>query len=73
MSLIQTLREPRIFKMAIFDLLLAIILTEVIFRQLGADDWIGAIAAIPIGVIVHAVLKINTALNYKLGIRDSPI
>lgn len=71
MSLIQTLRTPRICGLAVFDLLLSIILTEVIFRYFGSCNWVGAALAIPIGVVVHAILKIDTTLNYKLGIRQA--
>jgi hypothetical protein len=70
MSLIQTLRKPRIYGFALFDLLTSIIATEFIFRQLGSDKWIGASLAIPIGIIVHLFLGINTTLNYKLGLSE---
>jgi len=70
MSLIQTLRGPRICELAIFDLVLAIVATELIFSYYGAERWTGALLAVPIGVIAHAMLGINTTLNYKLGISD---
>jgi hypothetical protein len=71
MSLIQTLRTPRICGFALFDLLMSIIATELIFRQLGSAKWIGASLAIPIGIIVHFLLGVDTTLNYRLGLSES--
>jgi len=68
MSLINTLRKPRIFKIALFDLILSIVSMEILFRRLGAKKYVGASLAIPIGIITHYYLGINTQLNNYLGI-----
>lgn len=72
MSLIKSLREPRIFSLAIFDLVLAVILTGYVFEYYGGTFKQGMLWAVPIGVIVHFILGIDTKLNYALGISKNP-
>jgi hypothetical protein len=72
MKLIKKLREPRIIGIAIFDLLLAIIITAYIFYKLGFNYKLGAILSVPIGIIIHYLFGIDTTLNYYLGISKKP-
>ena len=72
MSLIQTFREHRIGGISLFDLILAIIAMELLFRYYNYKKWTGALYTIPIGILTHAIFGINTTLNYKLGISDIP-
>ena len=72
MTLIKKLREPRIIGIAIFDLLLAIIITAYIFYKLGYDYKIGVLLSIPLGIIIHYLFGIDTTLNYYLGISEKP-
>ena len=71
-TVIQTLRQPRIFKLAIFDLLLAVVAMAFIFHRLGYSPYTGIALTIPVGIIVHYILGINTQLNYQLGISEQP-
>jgi hypothetical protein len=73
MSLIQTFRKPRIYGIALFDLILAIIGTEILFRYMGATAYLGVILAVPIGVLVHYFGGFDTTLNYKLGLSKIPV
>ena len=68
MSLIEKLREPRIFGMAIFDLFSAIVGTALIFKYLGHSYMLGALWAVPIGILSHWLFNINTSLNGRLGL-----
>jgi hypothetical protein len=72
MSLIKKLREPRIIGIALFDLLLAIIITAYIFCKLGYDYKLGIILSVPIGIIIHYIFNIKTTLNYYLSISEKP-
>ena len=72
MDLIKKLRSPRIFGIAIFDLLQAIIITAYLFEKYGYDYRLGALLSIPIGIIIHYVFNIKTTLNYYLGLSEKP-
>ena len=79
---IQDLRKHKIFGLAIFDLvssfigmiLLFLLLWKVHFPKL--DWWKFVLAAllltIPFGIIIHIFFGVNTRLNYKLGLSNSP-
>jgi len=70
--LINDLRKPRIAGIALFDLILAIVGTALIFEYFGYTKTQGALFAIPIGIVTHYILGIDTTLNYYLGISDKP-
>jgi hypothetical protein len=73
---------------ALFDLSLALFGTALLFVLVGfsynkishntekANYWIlfflGFFLAIPIGIVVHKIFGINTALNHALGISGPP-
>ena len=72
MSLIKKLREPRIFEIAIFDLLSSFIGMALIFHYMGWGWQLGVALAIPVGILSHYVLGIDTTLNYYLGLSKKP-
>jgi len=76
------IRKYRIFGIAIFDLVTAIVGTIIIFLLLWKwhfshkSPWpfviAGTVLAIPIGIVVHIIFGINTTLNERLGLSDAP-
>lgn len=72
MTTLSEIRSVRVFDLALFDLLLAFIGTEYVFRYLGASPYVGIILAVFIGIIIHYWLNIPTTLNYKLGLSELP-
>lgn len=77
-----SIRKYRIFGIAIFDLVTAIIGMSLVFLVLWKvhyptkDPWrfaaAGALLAIPTGIVVHVIFGINTTLNHRLGLSNSP-
>jgi hypothetical protein len=70
MSLIQTLRKPRIsvfdMKIAVFDLSLTLIGGYVIGKQLGYNPWVCSVSMIPLGIVVHDMMGIETEISKKI-------
>ena len=71
-DVVKFLRSYRINGIAIFDVIASIIGMVLIADYIGISKFAAAMSAIPIGIIVHAALGINTTLNYKLNISDMP-
>lgn len=77
-----TIRKYRIFGIALFDLISAIIGLVIIllickkihFPSLSNTPFIitGIVLAIPIGIVFHIIFGTNTTLNYKLGLSYKP-
>ena len=59
---LQVLRSVRVHDIALFDLVGAVLGTEIVFRWLGAPRYVGAVASIPIGMATHRMLGIKTKL-----------
>ena len=82
MSLISQLRKPKIFGLAIFDIVSSIIGLVLIFQVARRHYFpdlrpryfciAGTLLAIPLGIVVHILFGINTALNYKLNLSHKP-
>ena len=76
MSLIQTLRGPKIFGMAIFDWTLSIlglVLLGITLKIKTAPKWIAFVFAwILFGVAVHKLMGVDTMLGYYLGLNPKP-
>ena len=75
MSLITTLRKPRIFKIALFDVITSILGLFMIFKfifKIKHSFLIAILLTFPIGILVHYVFKIPTTLNYYLGLSKKP-
>jgi len=77
MTLIKTLRTPKLFNIAIFDcvatLISAILIGKYIFKFNNIFDmtiWI--IIVFAFGVFIHYLFDINTMVGYYLGINDKP-
>ena len=63
MTLIQTLRRPRIGPFAVFDFVTAFSGAYFLAPRLGVSRKRALWAAIPAGVLVHQLLGIETPLN----------
>jgi hypothetical protein len=77
MTIIDKLRKPRIFGLAIFDwvfsLLGLFLIGKFLIKLNGIREWIiFTIFWILLGIVVHMVMKIPTMLNYYLGLSEKP-
>jgi len=76
MTLIDTLRGPKILDMSIFDWVTSIAGAILLGKWLGIkglEKWIGFILAwIIFGIVVHYVVGVNTMLGYYLGLNEKP-
>jgi hypothetical protein len=82
MITIKELRKPRIFGIALFDLILAFIGMALLFLGLWKwhfpklNPWSfvirGMILAIPVGIFMHVLFGVNTEFNYYLGLSYKP-
>jgi hypothetical protein len=65
-GIISNLRRHRVNSpfgdIAVFDLVGAVVGTEIVFRYFGASPYVGAVAAIPIGAVVHRAMGIKTKI-----------
>ena len=70
MSLIQTLRTPRVeifdMKIAVFDFSLTLIGGYIAGKQLGYNPWVFSVAMIPLGIVVHDMMGIETEISKKI-------
>ena len=76
---IKYLRSFRIWGVALFDLISAFIGTIVVFvllrkKNIPVSHYVIAalVLTIPIGIVAHVLFRVNTTLNYKLGLSDRP-
>ena len=75
-------RKYKVFGLSMFDLvlgvigmiLLFIILWKLHFNQLNILNFIIAaiLLTIPVGILFHMLFGVNTTLNSKLGLSNSP-
>lgn len=78
----KKLRSLRLFNIAVFDLVTAFLgmlllfwlLHRVYYPHLNLGSFIIAalVLTIPVGILFHVLLGINTQLNYTLGLSDKP-
>lgn len=82
MNLIQTLRKPKIFGMAIFDWVMTFLgsylLTYLIYTYYHKYDFttlytIVTIKLVILGIFMHWILGVKTMLGYYLGINSKPL
>ncbi len=76
------LRSYRIFGIALFDLIIAIIGTILIlllarfkwFSNLSITPFVlaGILLTIPLGIFFHIIFGVNTTLNYRLRLSNKP-
>ena len=79
---LKNIRSHRIFGLAIFDIIIALIGTISIFLLFWKIHyselywWKFVIAAviltIPLGIFFHVLFGVNTQLNYDLGLSNKP-
>ena len=82
MSAIANLRRPKVFGLAVFDLVVGMIGMIAIFLVMWhwhfpkLNPWHFVLAAvlltIPVGITVHIIFGVDTALNSKLGLSEAP-
>ena len=72
MSIISTLRKPKIFGIAIFDLGGTLLAAYGLSLYFGGDPLIWMVGAIFLGIGVHYMVGVNTMLNYYIGLSDKP-
>lgn len=61
-------RDYRIANIAIIDVVVSVVGMEYIGQRMGYQPGLGALLAIPLGIVVHKTLGIKTELNKKLGL-----
>ena len=71
-TFIHKARSYRIFKIALFDLILSFVLVIWILSYFGVDWKVSALLTLPIGIISHYIFNIDTQLNYYLGLSNEP-
>ena len=79
---IQSLRSHKIFGLAIFDLVTAVVGMIILFLiawrvHYPKLDWwkfvlVAIVVTIPFGIVFHVLFGVNTQLNYTLGISNTP-
>ena len=79
---LKEIRSRRIFGIALFDLVSAIIGTVIIlliakwkwFPKLKTVNFVaaGVLLAVPLGIFFHIIVGRDTTLNYKLGLSGEP-
>jgi len=79
MTLLQTLRRPKIFQIALFDLITATIGLYLVLKQVFPYRtqrfyyaWT-AVSLLPVSVAFHYLFDIPTQLNYDLGLSSRPL
>ena len=70
MTLIETLRTPRIevldMNIAVFDLSLTLIGGYIVGKKLGYNPWVVAVGMIPLGIVVHEMMGVETEISRKI-------
>lgn len=76
------IRKYRIAGIALFDLVLGVIGTILLFVMLQKwhfphmNVWYfviaGILLTIPIGIVFHIIFGVNTTLNYRIGLSNKP-
>jgi hypothetical protein len=69
-NLLDKLRKPKIFSMALFDWLIFIIICGAIAYFMNKNFLLLILFGIIFVVILHKILRIPTMLNYYLGFND---
>jgi hypothetical protein len=70
MSLIKELRKPRVGPFAVFDFVASLGVACWLAPKIGVSRKAALIGAIPVGVLVHELLGIDTPLNRKIFGRE---
>ena len=70
MTFIESLRKPKIFKMAVFDLSGIALIALITAKYFKYNFFIVFYILMVIGVFTHFVFDIPTQLNYYIGINE---
>ena len=70
MTLIDILRTPRVeifdMNIAVFDLSLTLIGGYIVGKTLGYNPWLVAVGMIPLGIVVHEIMGVETEISRKI-------
>ena len=70
MTVIEKLRKPRIeileMRISVFDLSLTLIGGYILGKQLGYNPILMSISMLPLGIVVHEILGIETQISRKI-------
>ena len=70
MSLIETLRTPRIevldMKIAVFDLSMTLIAGYIIGKKLEINPYLSSVGMLGVGIVTHQILGIETEVSKKI-------
>ena len=70
MSLIETLRTPRIevfdMKIAVFDLSMTLIAGYIIGKKVGINPYLSSVGMLGVGIVTHQILGIETEVSKKI-------
>lgn len=70
MTFIETLRRPRLeifdMEIALFDLGGSLMAGYFLGKRLGYNPWLSSIAMIPLGIVVHDIMGVETQINKKI-------
>ena len=70
MSILNTLRGPKIYGIAAFDVISTVIAATILSKTLDVNIFITHIALFVIAILVHMFLGIPTMGNYYLGLNS---
>lgn len=73
MGIIDSLRAPKLFNIALFDVVGTLIGAYALAEYMNADPYQYMFFAIVAGIVAHKLFGINTQLNYYLGLSDKPL
>lgn len=74
-GLLQKLRKPKLFDIALFDLIGTLLGAFLAHRYFDMKQSLVAVmfAFVIIGIAVHVLLGVPTMLNYYLGLSEKPM
>jgi hypothetical protein len=72
MSIIESLREPKLFGFVLFDWISTIIGALLLANYLDYDFWVVLITLLIISIYLHWYFNTPTLTNYYLGISSNP-
>lgn len=72
MGIIETLRKPRVGPFAVFDFAAALGGAWLVAPVIGIPRSVALLAVVPVGILVHEALGVDTPLNRVVFGRSSP-
>jgi hypothetical protein len=73
-QVLETLRKPKLFDIALFDLLATLLVAYLIhhYAKIKCPLWSVLVGSILLGIVVHVMIGTPTMLNYYLGLSAKP-